>query len=135
MDTYDLQARIRAAREKMGLSQQKMADEMGISRTAYRRFESGATPIFGRTFLKFLQTTGMSFEDLLLDPSSQSLLRDSHDSSEWKRQIVAEYENRLAEKDNLLLQKDSLIKAQQGVIDNKETIILRLYRELGREDV
>ena len=41
-----LHTRIRDAREKAGLTQEEMADRIGIGRTTYINFENGQTNLF-----------------------------------------------------------------------------------------
>lgn len=125
----------------MRLSQQKMADLLKISRTAYRKLEVGNTAIFGKALSRFMQATGVSFEELAYGDSEkglENLLREEKNFEQARKAIIAEYENRLAEMERLLLHKESIIEEKNKTIADrdktiadKESMIARLYKELG----
>ena len=93
-----LHTRIRDAREKAGLTQEEMADRIGIGRTTYINFENGQTNLFSKNLHKMVAVLGVSEEELLFGPRPDQGLLD--EISGWevrKQQFIDDYENRLAE--------------------------------------
>jgi len=69
----NLGARLKDAREKKGLTQEQMADELGIRQSVYSKYESRGgdkppTSIPHIYLAKFSEITGASVKDLLKDP-------------------------------------------------------------------
>ncbi len=81
--------RLRSLREKHGLSQQKVADYLGITRTAYNKYESGAirptrkldrlAALFGVSADYILGRAGTVPEDRASDP---------YISEQWKKYLL-----------------------------------------------
>ncbi len=68
---------IRRQRLRLGLSQDEMADRMGIERTTYSNFELGKTKLFSRNMSLFCKASGLSEEEVLFDDLLESRLNDS----------------------------------------------------------
>lgn len=137
METEEIRRNIRKIREKMNLTQQKMSEMMKVSRTAYRNLETGNTAIFGRTFSRFLKASGKDFEDIIFQDSTPgNILNDRPDINEIRKQIVADYEERLSEKNEQISQRDRLIEEKNTTINSltrSNDILLQLIGKLGVE--
>lgn len=66
MDNSTIKENIRKIRKSKGLTQEEMADRMGISLTAYRDLEKGATSIMNSNLDKIAEITGTTTEELVL---------------------------------------------------------------------
>lgn len=66
MDNNSVKENISKYRRRLGLSQEVMAERMGISRTAYRNIEAGKTRLMSGNIDKIASILGISPEELLL---------------------------------------------------------------------
>lgn len=116
----ELHTRIRQAREQAGLSQEKMAEELGVGRTTYVNFETGRSRLFSPLMEGMAARLGKSVEEILFgERPDDRLLRDKAALEEWRSSLVAEYESRLS-----ALQEK--VDALARVIDAQDTTIRTL---------
>lgn len=87
---------IKSHRERLGLSQAVIADELGIGRTSYINFEKGKINIFCKTLRLFSEYCGVSVKELVCGEDKTSLLSDNHDFNEQKKALIDDYEKRLS---------------------------------------
>ena len=66
MDNNSVKENISKLRRRLGLSQEAMAEKMGISRTAYRNIEAGKTRLMSENIDKIASILGISAEELML---------------------------------------------------------------------
>lgn len=130
----ELHTRIRDARVNAGLSQEEMARRIGIGRTTYINFETGQTNLFSKNLHKTAAVLGVSEEELLFGPRpDEGLLRDQLALEAWKKQVVDDYENRLAE---LREKLDAALREkteQDKTIDSLRNANNYLLNELGKQ--
>ncbi len=62
MDTFH--EKIKSLRLSRGLSQEEIADLMGIQRSTYGNFERGSTNLFSPNLLKFAKAIGVTPEEI-----------------------------------------------------------------------
>lgn len=74
MDKFHLN--IQNVRMKLDLSQEVIADKMGIDRTTFNRFETGKTELFSKNMRKFAEVVEMSEEEILLGDNPSGYLRE-----------------------------------------------------------
>ena len=65
MDNNSIKDNIRRIRKRSGMTQEDMAHELGISLTAYRDLERGATNIVNSNIARFAEITGTTTEEVL----------------------------------------------------------------------
>lgn len=70
-------AMLRACRTKCGLSQQQVANALGINRTTYTYYESGRSEPNLKTIVRLAQIFCVEVSDLLPNESTDSALGDS----------------------------------------------------------
>lgn len=135
MVTDRIHINIRKAREKLGLSQSSMADELGIGRTTYINFETGKTSIFCKTLKKFASYMEMTEEQIIFGDTGcmDSLLMDRHnDYEETRKSIVEEYESRIDNLNGKLEYAQKLISAHEMTIrtlsETNEFLISQLHK-------
>ena len=81
--------RLRSLREKHGLSQQKVAEYLGISRTAYNKYESGAIRPT-RKLDKLAALFGVSADYILgrADEIPADRAADAYIGEQWKKYLL-----------------------------------------------
>ncbi len=124
MDNSSVKKNITAARKSLGLTQQKMAEKMGISRNAYRRIESGETALLNDYLLRIasiLDKTPAELvlgyvphesEDKTLDEMRVKYLNEKEEKERTSRemeQTIRSMENRIALLEDLVKTKDEII--------------------------
>lgn len=107
---------IRRLREEKGLSQTRMAEELGIGRTTYINFETGKVNLYGKTFTKFADYLGTSEEDILASGRDDSLLEERRNYEEKRQALIREYEDRIEALGDKLKAALDLVKAQEQTI-------------------
>ena len=65
MDSNSIKDNIRRIRKRSGMTQEDMAHELGISLTAYRDLERGATNIVNSNIARIAEITGTTTEEVL----------------------------------------------------------------------
>lgn len=121
-----IHSRIRRFRENLGLTQEEIADELGIGRTTYINFEKGNISLHCRTLRLLAEFANVSEEQILYgrNISEESLLCDDRDFEQEKRALIEEYEQRIASLNATISElrssqkdKDELIKSQMKTIE------------------
>lgn len=64
------QITLAAARVSAGLTQQELADKIGVSRTSIIKWETGQTPMKPAYFYAVCQVTGFDVDDIILPNES-----------------------------------------------------------------
>ena len=62
---------LKILRQRQGLSQDDMADKMGIERSTYSNFELGKTNLFSPNLAKAAQVLGVSEDEILIGAYSE----------------------------------------------------------------
>ncbi len=73
MDTQAIGARIRAARERSGLTQAALATQVGVSRSAVAQWETGRAGQVGGNLAQIASVLGVGVEHLLLGGGGASV--------------------------------------------------------------
>jgi len=133
MEEYNkkLKQRIRKIREENNLSQQQVADELGISRNAFIAMEIGETTIINEKYLKFAQKYDKSFSSSVEGyEKTQTDGREMHELAfeyeKQKAEIVQNYENILLEKERQILELQNQIKELKRTEKNLNDYIDRI---------
>lgn len=131
----ELHTRIRQAREKTGLSQEKMAEELGVGRTTYINFETGRSRLLNPLLESMAALLGTTTEELLFGPRPDAqLLQDRAALEEWRSSLVAEYERRYATLEEQLKAANQVIDAQGTTIRTLTDANHFLMKQLRQED-
>ena len=129
-----IHTRIREAREKTGLSQEAMAAQIGVGRTTYINFETGRTKLYCRSLLRMAKFLDIPEEELLFGPRpDEGLLRDQFTLDNWKKQVVDDYEKRLAALREQLDAADKEIVEKDKTLDSLRNTNKFLLEELGKQ--
>ena len=96
------------AREKAGLTQEQLAERLGVSRWVIGSLEVGRTNLFNKNIPGIARALEMTEEELLCGVPAETFLLDEMTRSERERALIDDYERRLADlqKQNADLQKE-----------------------------
>lgn len=126
MDNSTIKENIRRIRKSKGLTQEEMADRLGISLTAYRDLEKGSTSIMNSNINKIAEITGTSTEEIVLGyRPSQSEGRLEDIESEYST-VVDSLNTRI---NDILKYVDSL----NEIIESKNEIITMLKKNIDEK--
>ena len=124
MDNLSIKENISKARKRSGLTQEAMANHLGISLTAYRDLEKGNTSMFNNNIPKIAEVTGTTIEELILgfnpEPSG-GLLED----------VQAEYGDRVQNLQTRINDLEKLVDSLHETIEGKNEIIGMLKKIIG----
>ncbi len=124
---------LRRARERAGLSQAELADEIGVGRTTIVSLEGGRTRLFNKTVSLIAKRLGVSDEALLCGREVEELLREEPSRIEREQAIRDEYEQRLDTLREKLEAEQRLNKVLQGNVDSLTQSNQYLLSQLRKE--
>ena len=125
MDNKSVKENISRIRRRQGLSQEEMAERMGISRTAYRNIEPGPTRLISDSIGKAAEILGVSAEEILLGYVPEKEV--SNEISEMK----VRYGSRLRELESGHADELNRIKAHIGLMSE---LVSSLQENLRTKD-
>lgn len=122
MDNTSIKENIRKFRKERKMTQEEIADMLGISITAYRDLERGSTSIMNGHFLRMAELFDTSTEELVLG------YRPAQMPGKKLEEMQAEYAVRIEnlEKENEYLRQ--LVKSLEETIATKTQIIEMLQK-------
>jgi transcriptional regulator with XRE-family HTH domain len=86
--------RLKKAREALGKTQQNMADELGITKSAYSYFETNEAASFTNNLLTLLARLGININWIITD-SGEMLLTDTSEPTREEGDLAGELEERI----------------------------------------
>ena len=145
MDNPSVKKNIAVLRKEKNLTQQEMADKLGISRMAYRNIETGTTKLISETVSRIAEIVGSTEEELVLGyPATPEnvvevgILRDRH--AEALRSVRNDYEGQLKElrdRFDVLEKMNStmadLVRSKDEIINMQKIQISLLTNRLSKE--
>ena len=122
MDNTSIKENIRRIRKERRMTQEEMADMLGISITAYRDLERGSTSIMNGNIIRLAELLNTSTEEIVLGYRPIQL------PGKKLEEMQAEYSARIEslEKENEYLRK--LVKSLEETIATKTQIIEMLQK-------
>ena len=122
MDNNSIKENIRKIRKSKGLTQEEMAHRMGISLTAYRDLEKGATGIVNSNISKIAEITGISIAEVL-GYSEQSQTVTVND-------VKAEYNSRIDTMQTRINDLEKIVASLEALIKVKDEVISMLKKHI-----
>ena len=122
MDNTSIKENIRKIRKERRMTQEEMADMLGISITAYRDLERGNTSIMNGNVLRLAELLNTSTEEIVL--GYRPIQMPGKKLEEMKAEYAARIES--LEKENEFLRK--LVKSLEETIATKTQIIEMLQK-------
>lgn len=124
MDNNSIKANIRKSRKRKGYTQEEIANLLGISLTAYRDLEKGATNVINSNLTKIAELTETSTEEIILGyipEQSDGRLED----------IQSEYGNKVESLLTRIGDLERIIESLEETISSKNDIINMLKKSLA----
>lgn len=120
MNTDSAKGNILKRRKEAGLSQEEMAEKIGISRTAYRNIETGKTRLISRNAEKMASILGISTEELLFGS-------DRENTADTLSDIKASYDTRIKDIESGHTAEEARLRSQIKFLEEyiaalKETV-------------
>ena len=122
MDNNSIKENIRKIRKSKGLTQEEMAHRMGISLTAHRDLEKGATGIVNSNISKIAEITGISIAEVL-GYSEQSQTVTVND-------VKAEYNSRIDTMQTRINDLEKIVASLEALIKVKDEVISMLKKHI-----
>lgn len=126
MDNNSIKNNIRNLRIRKGLTQEEMAHGLGISLTAYRDLERGATSILNGNIWKIAELTGTTSEEVVLGYRPEQSDCEIED-------VRTEYGSRMEVLQTRINDLEKIVASLEQTIDSKNEIIAMLKKNLGEE--
>ena len=129
MDESLLREKIRKARKDLGLSQEAMADKLGLDRNTYGNIERGKTRLVYDHLDSILEILGLSLSELITgydtpENSGDAALQDIKASYDGRiKGMVEEYEKKLGEDRAAIRDLRARISELEEMVRDKSEII------------
>ena len=124
---------LRRARERAGLTQVELAEELGVGRTTVVSLENGTTRLFNKNLPLIADRLGISLEELLCGADAGFLLADEPSRCERERALVDDYEQRIRILQDKLDGATRLNDALQANVDSLTRSNQYLLEQLRKE--
>ena len=124
---------IRQARERAGLSQEELAEGIGVGRTTIVSLETGKTRLFNKNIPKVAGQLGITVEELICGMPADALLQDQMSWAEREHALTTEYEQRIQALQDKLDDARRLNKALQDNVDSLTTSHNYLLEQLRKD--
>ena len=124
-------------RNDMHLTQNEMADRMGMSRGTVVNLENGTIKVVQDSVLAFCKATGISLLaaiEAIYPEYCDNLLKEEAQYKEMLRRTVDEYEARLTEKNLEIEHQKELNKALQQAFDVQKQMLGMYERQSAKKD-
>ena len=125
MDNNSIKDNIRRIRKRSGMTQEDMAHELGISLTAYRDLERGATNIVNSNIARIAEITGTTTEEVL----GYTTVPDEDRIQDVQVEYGAKIENLQTRINDL----EKIVASLEDVIATKNEIISILKKNIGEK--
>ena len=126
MNNDSIKENIRNIRKSRKMTQEDMAEKLGLSLTAYRDLERGKTTIVNANIFKIAEILGATPEEIILgykpDKASGVHLED----------VRAEYGGRISVMERRISDLEKLVSSLEETISTKNEIISMLKKKLGK---
>lgn len=125
MDNNSIKDNIRKIRKSRGITQEEMADMLGISLTAYKDLERGATNVVNNNVLKIAEIVGISAE---------TVLGYGQNTDEDKiNDVRAEYGTKVENLQTRINDLEKIVASLEDVIATKNEIISILKKNIDEK--
>jgi transcriptional regulator with XRE-family HTH domain len=126
MDNTSIKQNIRNIRKARKLTQEEMAFRLGMSLTAYRDLEKGATAIFNSNIYKIAELTGTSTEEIVL-----GYRPEMPDVKIEDEQV--EYSSKMESMATRINDLEKIVASLEETISSKNEIIAMLKKNIDGE--
>lgn len=138
MNSESVSRNVREYRIGHSMTQQQMADRLGITREAYSRIENGITKLISDYIFRISEILDVSPQDLIMGedaPSRDGLLMEARGEMEDRLiHMSNEYERKLEARDTEIASLRELCDTQKETIATQKEIISMLKRRIPEEN-
>ena len=129
MDNNSIKDNVCKFRKQRKMTQEEMADLLGISITAYRELEKGSTSMMNQHILKMARITNTPTEEIVLGYMPAQI-----DNPVKLRDLQAEYEEKIKERDRRIAELEKMVSYLEETIATKNEIITMLKKSFGEDE-
>lgn len=136
MDNNSVKKNIAVLRKRLGLTQQEMAEKLGISRNAYRRIESGETALVNDYLLRIASILDMTADELVLgytpleNDGTLNELREKYLREGQEKERI--YQEKISTLERTVQSQEQRIALLEDLARTKDEIIAMLKKEIQR---
>ena len=123
MDNNSIKENISSIRKKKGLTQEEMAHSLGISLTAYRDLEKGATSMINGNIYKIARLTGVTTEELVLGYRPEQSEGNIED-------VRSEYGSKVENLMTRISDLEKIVASLEETVESKNEIIAMLKKNI-----
>ena len=123
MDNNSIKENISSIRKRKGMTQEEMAHSLGISLTAYRDLEKGATSIINGNIYKIARLTGVTTEELVLGYRPEQSEGNIED-------IRSEYGSKVENLMTRISDLEKIVASLEETVESKNEIIAMLKKNI-----
>ena len=129
MDNNSIKDNVCKFRKQRKMTQEEMADLLGISITAYRELEKGSTSMMNQHILKMARITNTPTEEIVLGYMPAQI-----DNPGKLGDLQAEYEEKIKERDRRIAELEKMVSYLEETIATKNEIITMLKKSFGEDE-
>ena len=129
MDNNSIKDNVCKFRKQRKMTQEEMADLLGISITAYRELEKGSTSMMNQHILKMARITNTPTEEIVLGYMPAQI-----DNPGKLRDLQAAYEEKIKERDRRIAELEKMVSYLEETIATKNEIITMLKKSFGEDE-
>lgn len=129
MDNNSIKDNVCKFRKQRKMTQEEMADLLGISITAYRELEKGSTSMMNQHILKMARITNTPTEEIVLGYMPAQI-----DNPGKLRDLQAEYDEKIQERDRRIAELEKMVSYLEETIATKNEIITMLKKSFGEDE-
>lgn len=133
MNNKELKINLVKARESLHLTQEEMAQKIGISRQAYINLEHGKTQLLNKQLPKIARECGMTMDKLCLGydplPNPKALLLELKEKTDMLAYSEREKERLRSKMEDM----ERILKSQKEHIESLKDIQIFLTKQLERK--
>lgn len=138
MDNSSVKKNVLDLRERLGYSQEEMAEQLKVSRNTYRNIEKGRTKLISPNVMKIAELANISVEELVLGymPVKDKTIALQDEREKWNAKLRSTRDELNAQIEALRNENEILKKALKLAEDSaqtKDNMIAMLEKQLNTD--
>lgn len=138
MDNSSVKKNVLDLRERLGYSQEEMAEQLKVSRNTYRNIEKGRTKLISPNVMKIAELANISVEELVLGymPVKDKTIALQDERERWNAKLRSTRDELNAQIEALRNENEILKKALKLAEDSaqtKDNMIAMLEKQLNTD--
>lgn len=138
MDNSSVKKNVLDLRERLGYSQEEMAEQLKVSRNTYRNIEKGRTKLISPNVMKIAELANISVEELVLGymPVKDKTIALQDEREKWNAKLRSTRDELNAQIEALRNENEILKKAlklAEDSVQTKDDMIAMLEKQLNTD--